>query len=436
MSSEQNELKVALQQQESWSRRMSVTVPAERVRRMRQSVASQFAGRARMPGFRPGKIPSGVLAKRYGPAIDQETIDRSIQEAYREALESQALQPITQGKIDKIDYQEGTDLTFEVEFEVRPEISVERTSGFSATRPSSDVGDDEVDNVIERLRDERAEWTELPSGEKPDFGDRVTVDITVLENAGEAAENPEPRSYRFPLGEGQAIPAVEESIMALAVGDADEFNVRFPDDFPEESKRGQEQRLHIQLNQAERKSLPEVTDEFAKAVGDFADVAAMRERILTDLREDAGRRSESDVRRQLIDQVIEANPFEVPGSMIERYLDHMTGQGRDEGEAEQQRSPEEEEQIARVRGALRDEATWSLKRMLVVERIAEANGLSASQDEIDAKVSELATRHERSESEVWLMLEKSGQLEALERELTEEKVFEHLKSQNTVSDPQ
>jgi len=435
MSPEQNDLKIAVQQQESWSRRLSVTVPAERVNRTRRSVASQIAGRAKLPGFRPGKVPSGVLEKRFGPAIEQETLDRTIQEAYREALQSQDFQPITQGKIDKVEYEDGTDLSFEVEFEVRPEINIERDSGFTAQRTSPQVGEDEVDNVLERLRDERAEWDAVEEGAKPDFGDQVTVDITVLEDAGEAAADPEPRSYRFPLGEGQAIPAVEESIMTLSVGQEDEFTVHFPEDFADEARRGQEQRLRIKLNAVQRKRLPELDDEFAKAVGDFDSIAAMRERILTDLREDAERRAEADVRRQLVDQIVEANRFDVPGSMIERYLDHMTGHSHADGEGEKpQHTPEEEERISQVRNALRSEAEFSLKRMLVIERIAEQHDLRASQDDIDARVADLASKHGRSESEVWLALEKSGQLEMLEREIMEDRVFERLKSQNTISE--
>jgi trigger factor len=102
MSPDQNDLKIAVQQEQSWSRRLSITVPAARVRRTRQSVASQIAGRARLPGFRPGKVPAGVLEKRFGQAIEQETIDRLIQEAYRDALQSENLQPITQGKVDNV----------------------------------------------------------------------------------------------------------------------------------------------------------------------------------------------------------------------------------------------------------------------------------------------------------------------------------------------
>jgi trigger factor len=435
MSPEQSNLRVAVQHSEGWSRRLSVTVPAERVRRTRQAVSSQIAGRVRLPGFRPGKVPADVLKKRFGPAIDQETVDRTIKEAYRDALQAENLQPISEGKIDKVEYEEGSDLTFEVEFEVQPEIELGRISGFLVQRTSAPVGDDEVTNVLERLRDERATWNPLEGEVKPDFGDQVMVEITVLESAGEPVEEQEARDYRFVLGEGHAIPAVEEAIMALSPGQADEFTVHFPEDFADEARRGQEQRLHISLLNAHRKALPELDDEFAREVGEFDTLDALRERILTDLREDAERRAEADVRRQLLDHILEANRFPVPGSMIERYLDHMTGHAHADGQGEQhQHTPEEEERISQVRDALRPEAETGLKRMLVVERIAEQQGLRATQDDIDARVAALAAKHGRSESEVWLTLEKSGQLQMLEREIMEDKVFEYLESQNSVQE--
>ncbi|MBA4157126.1 MAG: trigger factor [Gemmatimonadetes bacterium] len=434
MPLEQNEIKVAVEQPESCSRRLSITVPADRIRRTRSSVASQIAGRVRLPGFRAGKVPAGVLEKRFGPSIEQETMDRTIQEAYREALVSENLVPINEGKVENIEYKQGADLRFDVEFEVRPEVQLERLSGFTATRPASEVTEDEVDSVIERLRDDRAEWKPREAGQNPDYGDQVTVEITVLESGGEAeAEPSEPRNYRFVLGEGQAIPMVEESIMTLQVGDEGEFTVRFPEDFPDEARRDQEQRLHIKLVEVQQKELPAADDDLARAVGEFDDMAALRERILTDLRDDSRRRADAELRRQLLNQIIEANPFELPNSLVDRYLDHMTGHSHAEGEGEKhQPTPGEEERISQVRTTLRPEAEWSLKRMMVVERISEQHEIRASQDEIDARVAELAEKHGSTESEIWLQLEKSGQLEALEREMTEDKVFEYLESQNTV----
>lgn len=431
MASQTTDLKVAVQEGSSWSRRLSITVPADRVERTRGRIASQIASRAKLPGFRKGKLPTRVIEQRFGPSIDQETIDRLIQEAYREALEAEGITPINQGKVDDIKYDKGSDFTFEVEVEIRPEIELDRLSGFSVERPKMEVSEEDVSNVLERLRDERAEWAPLEEGTRPDYGDQVLVEITALGDDGEPTE--ETRTYRIVIGEDQAIPDVEAAILTLAPGETGDFKVAFPEDFPDEARRGQEQHLRIHAKEAQKKVLPELDDEFAKKIGDFESVDALKERVLSDLKEDAEERADSDVRRQLIDQILEANKFDAPQSMVDRYLEFMMEGGQGEKGKKRQLSPEQEEQMQKVREGLRPQAEWALKRTLVVERIAEQEGLRATQDEIDERVEAIATRHDRSPSEVWITLEKSGQLEELEREITDNKVFDYLKSQNTVA---
>jgi trigger factor len=426
-------LKVEVQEPRSWSRRLSITVPAERVQSTRSAITSQFARTAKLPGFRKGKLPNRVIEQRFGPSIEQETLDRLIQDAYREALDTRGFTPITQGTVDNVRYDQGKDLEFEVEFEVRPEIELSRISGFTVAREEVTVTDADVESVLERLRDDRADWQPAESGNHPGDGDRATVEITVLESTPGAGDGAEPRPYRVVLGEQQAIPDVEAAIRTLAPGEDGEFTVTFPDDFPDEERRGEAQRLRIELKEVHCKVLPELDDEFAKQVGDFEDITALRARVLEDLQADAEQRTESEVRQQLLQNILDANAFDVPASMVDRYLDHMTGHSHGDGKDQHQHTPEEDERLAQVREGLRPQAEWGLKRMLVIERLAEQEGLQATQDEIDARVEKLAESHGRTPSEVWLQLEKSGQLEVLEREITEGKVFEHLKSQNTIT---
>ncbi|HEX6924763.1 MAG TPA: trigger factor [Longimicrobiaceae bacterium] len=428
MPAETSDLTIAVQEPSAWSRRLTITVPAERVQHVRKEISRQVAQNARLPGFRKGKLPPSLIERQFGPSIDQETIDRTIQSAYREALETEGLNPITQGKVDKIEYQKGEALSFEVELEVRPEVQLQRTGGFSLQRPASDVSEEDVDAVLERLQNDRANWEPLPEGQKPVLENRVTVEIT----ADEGEEAAEPRTYRFILGEGQAIPAVEEAIMSLAANEEGDFTVTFPEDFPDEERRGQQQNLHIRLLEASSKVLPELNDDFAKTIGEFEDLAALRARVLEDLQADAKERADAEVRRQLIDQIIQANPFELPRSMVERYLDELTGHSHEDGH-DHNHTPEEEAEIARFREQLRPQAEWSIKRLLIIDSVAEAEGLRATQDDIDRRVEELAERHNLTPTEVWLQLEKAGQLEVLERELTENKVFEHLLGQSTVA---
>lgn len=430
MAENTSDLTIAVQESTASSRRLSIVVAAERVARTRGRVAEQIARGARMPGFRKGKLPTRVIEQRFGPSIDQETIDRLIQETYREAIESEGITPISQGRVEEVKYDKGTDLTFEVEVEVQPEIELANLSGFSASRPAVEVGEADVDSVIDRLRDERAHWEPLDEGTRPSYGDQVLVEIVALGDTPDTDE--EPHSYRIVIGEGQAIPDVEAAIITLAAGETGEFSVAFPDDFPDEERRGQSQKLRIALKEALKKVLPELDDAFAQALGDFESVTALRERIVKDLTEDAEQRAESDVRRQLVDQILEANPFEAPRSMVDRYIDYMLEGPRQERKP-RNLSPEEQEQYNQVRETVRPQAEWGLKRSMVVDRIAETEGLRASQDDIDKRVEALAEQHNRSASEVWIQLEKSGQLDELEREITEEKVFEFLKSQNTVA---
>ncbi|MBW3570584.1 MAG: trigger factor [Gemmatimonadetes bacterium] len=424
------EVRVDVQEPTSWSRRLSITVPSERVRRVRQSVAAKIAGNVRLPGFRKGKTPASLVERQFGPAIEQETVDRVIQETYREALDSHEFRPITQAQVEHVHYHgDGGDLHFEVEFEVQPVMDLARTEGFHVVRPPDTIGDDEVDALLERLRAERAQLHPLDEGAKPDYGDMVLVQITNLDEDGET----EGSEYRFELGEGQAIPDIEAAIMSLAPGEEGEFTVTFPEDFADEAQRGQQQRLRIRLEEARRKEMPALDDEFAKGLGDFDSLDALRTRVRADLQSDAKKRADSTVRDALVQQIVEANPFDVPASMVDRYLDYMTGDTPDREGNRRKRAPEEEERFSQLRAVMRPQAEQSLKRMMVVEHVAEREGLRPTADDVDARVEAMAEQHGRTPSDLWVELERSGQMQALEAEILEDKVFEHLQSRNTVA---
>lgn len=427
----ETDLRVDVQEPASWRRTLNITVPHERVRRARQSVAARIAGTIRLPGFRKGKTPAAVVERQFGPAIEQETMDRVIQDAYREALDAQNFRPITQGQVENVTYAGGeSDLTFEVHFEVQPELELARTEGFHVVRPADTVGDADVDALLERLRADRATLHPMEEGEKPGYGDLVMVEITDLDAAGDDGEA---EQFRFELGEGQAIPDIEQAIMTLAPGEEAEFPVAYPDDFPDEALRGRQQRLRIRLTEARRKVLPELDDEFAKGLGEFETLGALRERMRGDLERDARQRADAALRDQLVQQIVEANPFDVPDSMVARFLDFQLGDQPDEQGRRRARKPEEEERISQLRDALRPQAEASLKRMMVVEHLAEREGLRATADDVDARVEKLAEEHGRTPSDVWVELERSGQMQALESEIMEEKVFAHLIARSTVA---
>lgn len=419
MTSQQTDLKIDIEEPRTWARRLTITVPAERVERERQEVSRKWSKRVRLPGFRKGRVPAHVIERRFGPAVEQEAIEQVVGSAYREALEKEGFQPITQGAVEDIDYQPGADLTFRVEFEIQPEIELNRIGGFQVERPAVAVTDADVDQVMERLREQQAVLRPVED-EPPVAGDEVIVSIAEI--SGEEAEGTaaEPRRYHLQLGAGRARPELEEAIRALKPGEEGEAVLPAQEEGGEEDRP--DQRLRITLLEVHRPELPELTDEFARSVGDFEDLATLRARIREDLEREAEQEAERAVRGALLDQILEANPFEVPDSMVDRYLDNVLRPGTDA----------DPEQVRSLKDSARPAAERALKRMLVIEKVAEMESLAARPEEVDARIDELAERAGRPAAELRGQLRKAGRLAELEEEITENKVFEFLKSLSTV----
>lgn len=412
-------MKVDIETPAAWSRRLKITVPAEQVSRERKQVASQIAKRVRMPGFRKGKVPASVVEKQYGASIDQQTIERVVNSAYREALEEQQFSPISQASVDNVSYEPGTDLTFDVEFEVRPEIQLDRLGGFTVEKPASEVSDGDVDRVIDRLREQNASWTPLESG-TPAEGDRVKVEITPLHDDEES--RPEPREYDVVLGADEILDEIDAAIRTLEIGAEGEFTIQLPANEEAGREADEEHRIHLKLLSAEHPELPAADDAFAKELGDFESMEVLRAKVREDLESEAARESDREVRRQLMQEVLAANPFEAPPSLVDQYLDNIL-------QAPEGADPAE---VAQAKEQARPAAEHGVRRMLVIERIADLENLHATEADVEARVQEIAEQNEMEPAAVRRQLAASGRLQALASDLTEQRVFDYLKSLSTI----
>jgi trigger factor len=407
-------LKVDIESPADWSRRLRITVPAESVQRERRAVASQIAKRVKLPGFRKGKVPASVLEKQYGPSIEQQTLERVVSSAYRQALKDQGFSPISEASVENVAYEPGSDLSFDVEFDVRPEPALDRLGGFTVKAPSTAVAESDVDKVIDRLREQNAAWHPLEGG-TPAVGDKVRVEITPLDEADGPATT---RPYEVVLGAGEILESIDQAIRGLEVGAETELTV----DLPESDDGEKAHRIRVKLIEARSPELPAADDEFARGLGDFDSLAALRDRVRADLESEAARESDREVRRQLMQQVLEANAFEVPGSLVDQYLDSLL-------QAPEDADPEE---LAQAKEQARPAAEYGVRRMLVIDRIAELEGLNATQEDIEARVREIAEENGLEVSQVRRELGRSGRLQALASDLTEKRVFEYLKSLSTI----
>jgi trigger factor len=431
MTIDASRLEISVEDQERWRRRMSVTVPSSLVQEEHEKAARTLASRMKLKGFRKGKVPTRVVEERFGPALRRETVDRVIREAYQEALSSRELRPISEGELEEVVYEPeaGSDLIFSITFDVEPAIQLDRLSGFVVERPVATVEPRHVDEVLDRIREQNGAW--MPDDEgRPIDKDLVSVRIRRVDGDGEeAGEEDEGKEYEFVLGQGDAIPDVEEAIKELEVGESRQVTVSFPEDFPAEERRGVEEEVEITLLGRKVRELPELDDDLARQVGEFETLEELRERIREDLTADAEQQAESVVRRRLLDLVVDANPFQVPRSMVDRYVDSVL-EAQLQGQADQ--IPEE--RLDELRAEVRPQAEPAVKRILVIEQIARSRDLAAGDDDLDERIEVIAEKNDSTPAQVYAGLQKSGRLEQLEREITEQKVIDFLKDQSEITD--
>jgi trigger factor len=395
---------------------LAVTVPLEQVREAEERAAAEYQRRVRLPGFRRGKAPAAIVKKQFADDIRQQALQALIRDSWTVALEQERLKPIADPHVHNLKWETGAPVTFEFHVEVKPEITLERVGSFRLTRTVQKVTDEMVAAQLQELREQRAPWLPV-TGEKPKPKDLVQVTIATREGA----QVKDPQPYQLVLGQGRAIPELEERIMGLVPGETIDTIVRFPEDFAEEAKRGQTRDIRITLHEVKRQQLAELDDAFAREVGDFDSLEALRRAVREDLEKEAAREADGRVRAELIEQIVGANRVVAPRPLVERVL-YAYGQAYG--------IPEERwEQFATE---FRPVAEAQVRRDLVLDTVVERHGLKATPEELDRRVRELAERRRMPAEQLRASLEKAKRLRDVERALTEEKAFTFLLSQSTV----
>src|SRR6266699_1968951 len=323
---------------------LAVTVPLEHVRDAEERATTVYQQRARLPGFRKGKAPAALVKKHYADDIRQQVLQDLIRESWSLALEQEVLKPVADPHIHNLKWR------------------------------VAKVTEEQVLAQLNELREQKAPWTPVP-GERPQLKDLVHVTIATRE--GEGAEAKEPQPYQLVLGEGRAIPEVEERIMGLVPGETIDATVRFPDDFPDEAKRGRPRDIRLTLHEVKRQHLPETDDAFAREVGDFDSLESLKRAIREDLEKEAEREADSKLRADLLEQIIAANRVSSPRPLVERAL-----------WAYAQAYGIPEERWPQFATEFRPIAEAQVRRDLILDYVAERHALQATEAELDRRIKE------------------------------------------------
>jgi len=421
MAVEQTDIQVSIVEGDGWNRTLTVTVSSDRVTRTRSIETGRLSRTKRLKGFRKGKIPIAVVEQRFGPEIDERVQQRLLDEGYREALDQADLTPAGRGRITDVKYGPDEPFVFQAELEVMPAIQLNRLGGFQLERTVAEVTDEEVQQILERIREENANWTAVER--QPTESDRVSVHIAPLADGEEKSEG-SGTAYQIVIGSGEALEGVEQAITTLAPGSEGVFAIEFPDESGEQEEGATvSRRLHIRLESVEERELLELDDAMASSLGTFETVADLE----TAVREDLARHHESDaeskLRTELMAEVMAVNPFVVPRALTDRYIHNMLQATEEMGSAE----------LDRAREAVGSHADQQIREQLILDKIIELQGLEPTPEDIETEIETMAARRNVPPGKLRKELSRNGTLESLGRNLAVENAFGYLKDLSGIS---
>lgn len=302
-------------------RRIEVSVPASRVRQQVDARLLKVSRTARIKGFRPGKAPIHVVRKHYGREVRDEVVSDLIRETFAEALRQEKLQPAGGPRIEPQKSGEPDDLRYTATFEVYPQIELKDVGSIRLTRPVAAVGEGDIDAMIESLRQQRPNWTEVERGCRD--GDRITVDFEGR-IGGESFEGGKSENLVVVLGAGRLLPDFEQGVRGAAAGEKREFDLRFPDDYKSQHLAGETARFQAIVRKVEESSLPELDDAFCEAFG-IAEggIAALRAEVRENMERELAQAVQARLKSQVMEQLLAANPIAVPRALVDAEIRDM-----------------------------------------------------------------------------------------------------------------
>ncbi|OGA64661.1 MAG: trigger factor [Betaproteobacteria bacterium RIFCSPLOWO2_12_FULL_68_20] len=391
-------------------RRVSMTLAAEEIDRRVDERLKKLAREARMPGFRPGKVPLKLVAQTYGPQVRNEVLGDAVQKAFGDAVRQAKLKVAGYPRIEKKDGGDATSLEFSATFEIYPEVKVGEVSAATVERPQVAVDDAALDRTIEILRKQRTRF--VPAGRAGRDGDRLVVDFEGTID-GTPFEGGRAVGLAFTLGERRMLPEFEAAARGMAAGETRSFAVKFPDDYHGKEVAGKDASFAMSVKQVDEPQLPALDAEFAKGLGVAdGDLAKMRLEIRANVEREAHKRVEARVKGQALQALLDATPLELPKSLVAMEVQSLVERAaadlkaRGIGLEQVPLNPAGFEEAAKRRVALG----------LIIAELARAEGLQPKPAEVRALVEQEAQTYE-SPAEVvkWFYMQpqRLSEMEAL-----------------------
>jgi trigger factor len=382
---------------------------------------------ARVPGFRPGKAPVTLIRRRFAEDIQGEVLQSLVPEYIEKALEEKKLIPITRPSVDKVDFKEGEPLRFRAVFEVLPEFELGDYKNLAIHVDAIETGDAQVDKVIEDMRERAATFVPV-EGRAAKDGDYVLIKLSGIPVGG--GEPVQADNILCHIGAEETLESFTENLRGASSGETKQFRSQYPDDYPDQKLAGKAYDYTVEIQGIKEKKLPELNDEFAKDAagekGGFSTLEEMRKLISKDLEAAKEDQQKTQAREKLLEALVKQHDFPVPEALVEHQMNvrlersvrALTAQGVDPRAVNI-------DWVA-LRNHQRERAVDDVKAELLIDRIAEAEKIDATDEEVEKEIQALAEHSGESATALRARLTKQGVLDRMKSKLRSDKTIEWL----------
>ena len=416
------------------TREISVEAPVEVVDAAFDKVVRKFQKQARIPGFRPGKVPANVIKRKFAQDVRQEVMEQLVSERFRLALEEQNVNPVSQPQIVELTLFEGQPLKFKAAFEVLPEIDITGYDSVKVAKPSVELTEEEYQSELDRALDSQATIEPVTDDRTLTTGDLAEISFTgeikpLAQTVGEEGlENVTPsepitgEDVPVELGGKNTLPAFSDALQGKKPGDELTLEVEYPADFGEPRLAGKTVSYDVKVKAIKKKTLPEQNDDLAKQLGDYE----TWDEFTSKLREHAADRKkhalENEAKEKLVEELIAKFEFPVPESFVQQQIDARLDRGLRALAAQGMKAEDMRKlDFGRLRVAQRDQAVGEVKASLILDKIAATENVEVSDEDVDRELLILSIQSREPLEQLKQRLTSDGGLNRIREQLRREK---------------
>jgi trigger factor len=383
---------------------LEITVPLEDVDRETERVVANLQKKVRIPGFRPGKAPAGIIRARFAGELRQDVLENLVPKALNKRLEEEHLAFVGTPNILEVHFEKGEPLRFKAQFEVPPEFELGEYRGITVNYREPEVTDQDVEDRLNHIRDSRAEYINIDP--RPvEEGDHAVIS---LESIGGATEPVHQDEMTVNVGGPDTLPAFTEALRGMNPGEEKEVQVTYPEDYGQEKLAGRTVTFRLQLKVIRRKELPEINDDFAKDLGDYQNMDEVRGAIRKSIYSEREHEAQQDAKNQIVEKLAAAHEFPVPETYVDRQVEVQLEQQLREVAGAGVDPSKLNIDWAKVKEARREKATLEVRGSLLLGKIADREAIQATQDEVDREVQRIARQRREPVAATRKRLEEKG----------------------------